>query len=629
MSVINTVRPLVLLFVSSFILMISHGLSGILLPTRLAADGVSVQSVGFILAMFSVGFLLGAILGKKVLKRIGLVRTFAMCGSLAAGAILVMGLSSEALAWAVMRAVMGFSIACAIATLDTWFNSVSTEDNRGKVLALNQIVILTATTVGQFGLMLASPTEQTLFIISGILFGLSISPVIFISHFEPEIEESRSIKLQEIYSISPLGFITCLFCGVLFSTVINMLPVYAIEKMSAGLQLSLFMGAATAGGIILQFPVGFLSDRFERRKVILACCAVLAMATGGLYYAMENALFYLSLFAVAMTMGLIACLYPLSISETFDRTNRSQMVPVLSGLLCLYAIGSIIGPYLSSIVMQWFASPAIIVFLFAVEIGLIGFTLYRISVRDALPVEEQESFVMYTSASINEELDPRTEYHLQSLYLEEALLEIDSLKQGEVAEVIVYINSLLSLYPEWVTPLTEKAAQQEDIDLVVLYRSLTLANPDLSPLIARAIAASSNDKLTELVQWLINKEPENTMEVLVALSEEEEQAQTVVLENLAENAPEKVVEFSQEMTTSVIEHAENMRPADREELDVIETLSEFINNAADAVPEQVEQVVEAVEQTIDETSELDIEMLSVEFIDSESTEHLRGAVEKG
>lgn len=621
MSVINTVRPLILLFVSSFILMVSHGLSGILLPTKLAADGANLQLVGFILAMFYVGFLLGAILGKKVLKRIGLVRTFAMCGSLAAGAILVMGLSSDAISWASMRAVMGFSIACAITTLDTWFSSVSNEDNRGKVLALNQIVILTATTIGQFGLIIAPPTAQTLFIISGILFGLSVTPVIFISHFEPEIEESKTIKLKELYTISPLGFFTCFFCGVLFATVMNMLPVYALEKMSAGFQLSLFMGAATAGGIILQFPIGSLSDRFERRKVILFSCIVLTIATSGLFYAMEQNYFTLALMSVGITMGIIACLYPLSISETFDRTNKSQMVPVLSGLLCLYAIGSIIGPYLSSIIMQWTSSSSVIIFLLFVEMGLIGFTLYRMSVRESLPVEEQESFVMYTPASINEELDPRTEYNPQSLYLEEALSKIEQLQGEESAEVLVHVNRLLSLYPEWVTQLTEKAAEHENMDLVLLYRSLTLSHPDLSNEIARAISSTSNDKLTELVQWLINKEPENTMEVLVRLSEEEEEAQTVVLESLAESSPEKVVEFSQEMTTSVIEQVESLRPADREEVDVIETLSEFISTAADAIPDQVDQVLEAVEQTIDEAdleAELDTDMLNSELMNPKS-----------
>lgn len=110
-----------------------------------------------------------------------------------------------------MRAVMGFCIACATATLDTWFNSVSTESNRGKILAVNQVVILSAITLGQFGLALAPPSETTLFILCGVLFSISVSPVVFVSHFEPQIEQTESIPLREIYTLSPLGFMTC-FC---------------------------------------------------------------------------------------------------------------------------------------------------------------------------------------------------------------------------------------------------------------------------------------------------------------------------------------------------------------------------------------------------------------------------------
>lgn len=108
MTLTATLRPLTLLFISSFLLMSSHGLSGILLPVKLADEQVGVQSIGFVLSMYSVGFLLGAIIGKRVLRQIGLVRTFAMCGSLGASAILIMGLSSEIWLWAIMRAVMGF-----------------------------------------------------------------------------------------------------------------------------------------------------------------------------------------------------------------------------------------------------------------------------------------------------------------------------------------------------------------------------------------------------------------------------------------------------------------------------------------------------------------------------------------
>jgi len=584
--------------------MSSHGLSGILLPVKLAAENIEVQSIGFVLSMYSVGFLLGAIIGKRVLRQIGLVRTFAMCGSLGASAILVMGLSSEIWLWAIMRAVMGFCIACATATLDTWFNSVSTESNRGKILAVNQVVILSAITLGQFGLALAPPSETTLFILCGVLFSISVSPVVFVSQFEPPIEQTESIPLHAIYTLSPLGFMTCFVCGILYSTIANMLPVYAEGQGITGFELSVFMGAATAGGILLQLPMGYLSDIFERRKVILAGCFVLAIASFSLPVSMQYQWKIAPLILVAVTMGLIACLYPLSISETFDRALKAQLVPVLSGLLCVYAIGSIIGPFSAAMIMERFAGSGLFGFLVFVDLGLIVFTIYRMSVRQALPVEEQESFVMHTPASIHEELDPRTEYQEHSLYVDQAWEQVESLAKGHPNKAIAFIRGLSTQNPEWAASLAEKAAQLDNIDSVVLFRSLTLTNPDLSVEIAKKLAESETEQVDEIVEWLIEKEPENTMQILVAISDAMEQQPSNLVETLVEQAPEKLAEFSQELVANMVEANQNLRLADREESDINESVEEFISTIAESAPEQVEEITQLVEQSIQEHEEL-------------------------
>ncbi|AIW16897.1 MFS transporter [Vibrio tubiashii] len=603
MTLTATLRPLTLLFISSFLLMSSHGLSGILLPVKLADEQVGVQSIGFVLSMYSVGFLLGAIIGKRVLRQIGLVRTFAMCGSLGASAILIMGLSSEIWLWAIMRAVMGFCIACATATLDTWFNSVSTESNRGKILAVNQVVILSAITLGQFGLALAPPSETTLFILCGVLFSISVSPVVFVSHFEPQIEQTESIPLREIYTLSPLGFMTCFVCGILYSTIANMLPVYADGQGITGFQLSVFMGAATAGGIILQLPMGYLSDKFERRKVILSGCFVLAIVSFALPVSMQYQWQVAPLILVALTMGLIACLYPLSISETFDRALKAQLVPVLSGLLCIYAIGSVIGPYSAALIMERFNGSALFGFLIFVDLGLIVFTIYRMSVRQALPVEEQESFVMHTPASIHEELDPRTEYQDYSLYVDEAWEQVESLAKDHPSKAIALIRGLSNKNPEWAASLAEKAAQLDNIDTVVLFRSLTLTNPDLSIEIAKKLAESEQEQVDEIVEWLIEKEPENTMQILVTISDAMEEQPNNLVETLAEQSPEKLAEFSQELVANMVETNQNLRLADREENDINESVEEFISTIAESAPEQVEEITQLVEQSIQEHEE--------------------------
>ncbi|NOI79450.1 MFS transporter [Vibrio tubiashii] len=603
MTLTATLRPLTLLFISSFLLMSSHGLSGILLPVKLADEQVGVQSIGFVLSMYSVGFLLGAIIGKRVLRQIGLVRTFAMCGSLGASAILIMGLSSEVWLWAIMRAVMGFCIACATATLDTWFNSVSTESNRGKILAVNQVVILSAITLGQFGLALAPPSETTLFILCGVLFSISVSPVVFVSHFEPQIEQTESIPLKEIYTLSPLGFMTCFVCGILYSTIANMLPVYADGQGITGFQLSVFMGAATAGGILLQLPMGYLSDKFERRKVILSGCFVLAIVSFALPVSMQYQWQVTPLILVALTMGLIACLYPLSISETFDRALKAQLVPVLSGLLCIYAIGSVIGPYSAALIMERFNGSALFGFLIFVDLGLIVFTIYRMSVRQALPVEEQESFVMHTPASIHEELDPRTEYQDYSLYVDEVWEQVESLAKDHPSKAIALIRGLSNKNPEWAASLAEKAAQLDNIDTVVLFRSLTLTNPDFSIEIAKKLAESEHEQVDEIVEWLIEKEPENTMQILVTISDAMEEQPNNLVETLAEQSPEKLAEFSQELVANMVETNQNLRLADREESDINESVEEFISTIAESAPEQVEEITQLVEQSIQEHEE--------------------------
>ncbi|MBU2899139.1 MFS transporter [Vibrio hepatarius] len=544
------IYPATLLFISSFLLMGSHGLSGILLPVSLAESNISVEIIGFILSMYSVGFLLGAILGKRILRRIGLVRTFAMCGSLGASAILTMGLNADMWIWVLMRSLMGFCIACATATLDVWFNSVSTQSNRGKLLAINQIVILSAITIGQFGLVIAAPSEITLFLICGVLFSISVTPVIFVAQFEPSIESIPTIPLKAIYTISPLGFITCFVCGVLYSTLINMLPVYAGGVGLNGFELSMFMGAATAGGILLQIPIGHLSDRFERRKVILGSSFVLAIVCFALPVSIEWQSPIAPFFLAAMTMGLIACLYPLSIAEAFDHSMKTQLVPVVSGLLCIYAIGAIIGPYTASLLMGSIDQSALFTFVIMVDLALITFIIYRMSEREALPVEEQETFVMHTPASVHGELDPRTDYQDSSVKWETALLQIDQLTASSPINAITFIRSLVNKQPQWAISLVERTGKIDNIDTTHMFRSLALTHPELSLDIANQLASSDDNQIEDLVIWLAEKQPENVSAILTAMTESIDSDQRAISDTTVANPPEQPVQTYQEIVAS-------------------------------------------------------------------------------
>lgn len=600
MSAIAAIRPLILLCISSFFLMSSHGLSGLLLPVKLAAEGANTQTVGIILSLYSAGFLAGAIWAKKILKRIGLVRTFAMSGSLASTAILIMGLEYDTYTWSIMRAVMGFCIACAMATLDTWYNSVSTESNRGKVLALNQIVLLSAITLGQFGLVLAPPTEATLFMFCGVLFSISIAPVVFISHFEPTIETVKSISYKELFHLSPLGFVTCFLCGVLYSMVMNILPIYVSNIGMKELQISMFMGAATAGGILLQLPIGYLSDRFERRKVILSVCCFLVIATFLLAFTLGQSLIGVSSLLVAVVMGIIACLYPLSISETFDRALKEQMVPVLSTILCVYAIGSIVGPYTGSLAIEYWGNDAVFSLLCAIELSLVIFILYRMSVRQARPVEEQESFVMYSPSSIAEELDPRVEYQENSFLLEQEYEQIEKLLNEDGHEAIRYLVTVAQDNPQWLSPLIRRIPDLSKLDLIALYRALAISVPDSLDEYVSVVTESAYQEAEKLVDWLIEKEPEGAYASLAAITRASENESLNVIEVLVAEHPEKLLEFTQELVGSVVDTAENMRAPDREAAEIDQSVAELIVTVEQSAPEHSEGVVSIVEEAIEE-----------------------------
>ncbi|WP_165313545.1 MFS transporter [Vibrio ziniensis] len=590
MSVIYTLKPLSLLFISSCFIMFGHGLSGLLIPVRLTADSQEISIIGFILSMFSVGFLLGAIVCKKILKNIGIIRTFAFCGGICSASILIMGITEDLWVWSLCRAILGFGIACATASLDTWFNSVAIESNRGKIMAINQVFVLTAITLGQFGLVIAEPTEVTLFIICGLVFSLSIIPVVFISKFEPEIEKNESLTFKALYFMSPLGFVTCFVCGLLYSTALNLFPIYFDAAGIQGFRLSLFMGMATIGAVLFQMPMGYFSDSFGRKGAVVLSCISLLVSSYFLPISIESNIEVLSLCIIAVVMGMIACLYPLSISEVFDKTATSQMVSVLSTLLCVYGLGAIIGPYSVSLWMEYSGPKAIFSFVWLMIGLLLIFTLYRIQVRPSLPKEKQEQFVVHIPNIGAEELDPRTVLTEHSIIVDEIMDQMERLALGSPNSAIAFIRSITTKHPEWAVVVAGRAASIESIDTVTLFRAITITNPELSLDIVRNISNSTPEEIETFVEWLIEKKPENCVGLLATISESIQYDAEPIIDIIMEKSPDLLGEFSQQLAKNMFETASNIRQADKQEGSDNYDFKELIASISRAAPEQLDEI---------------------------------------
>lgn len=405
----RVISPLLLLFASVFILMLGNGLINILLPVRLSLESVDTDSIGLILSLYAVGLLLGGMYSGHLIQRAGHIRVFAFSAALGAISILVCSLYTDTWLWAAMRIVIGFSNACAYSVMDGWLSDSSTPKTRGRILATNQVVMMGAMFIGQFLMVLADPMTHLLFVLAGIILCFSVIPVSMNRNPGPIIETNESMPILKLYKRSPLGVISCFFCGILYSAIFNMLPIFAADNNITGLQLSWFMGSSILGAFLLQFPVGYLSDTFSRRTVMLYVIVVSAVAGLLIPIMLAADQFLVVLVLNGITAGICACLYPMSIAEAFDRLKQSEMVGAMGSLIMVFAVGSMIGPYSSSLVIKWMGSGMLFTFLAVIQGGLAFFIVYRMQVRESVPSDEQEDFVMQGAAMpIGVHLDPRT-----------------------------------------------------------------------------------------------------------------------------------------------------------------------------------------------------------------------------
>ncbi|WP_369434462.1 MFS transporter [Psychromonas sp. MME1] len=604
---ITTIRPLLLQLSSSFLLMLGYGLSNLLLPVRMQVDGVSLSHIGLVLSMLSVGFLFGAIYSRKLLQRVGHIRIFAMSGSLTSVAILLSGLYPDPYILGLMRIVTGFSVACAFATIDSWLSHSATEKNRGRILSIHQMVIMSALFLGQFLLTFAPVSEITLFVIVGILFSLSITPIVISKQKGPQIEDSPSMSLITLFKLSPLGVVSCFYCGVLYAGLLNMLPIFAGNNGITGLDLSLFMGAAISGAIILQFPIAYLSDHFDRRKVMLAMLATIIILSLLVPLLVTTAMFKLSLTTIAIITGIVACLYPMSMSETFDKVIKGQILAAMSSLLFIYALGSILGPYFASVVMSAFGSNALFAFILFTAITLLIFIIVRMQQRVALPAQEQEHFIMQTPSGAVSALDPRTEYTPSFEYKEEVEAAIN-LATNNPAAAVNMAKALALRDPIHASNLAATLSTIEEIDIAKLYTAITAAAPEMTLPIATALTNASPDQAEQLVDWITTEYPEQYTKIIVAIANAMPDNGVTIMElaaeNMHQNHPSELLEITQKYMENLSESLSEMRPVDRCAAASQETATELYNRLSEVSPEQSAELALTVSEALPESANM-------------------------
>ena len=422
----QTIGPLTALLVAVAILFFGNGLQGVLLPVRATLEAFATTSIGLIAAAYSVGFMAGCLSMPYVVRRVGHIRTFAVCAAVAAAVVLVMALAVHPAVWIPLRAFSGICFAGLFMVIESWLNERATSVNRGQILATYMVINLSAVTAGQMVLPLGAPDGFSLFAVTAIAITLALVPVGLTTSDAPQPLRQVRLRLGRLYAMSPVGVVGGFFVGLANGAFGGLGAVFATQIGMSVTGVALFMSAALVGGALAQVPIGRLSDRTDRRKVIVGVCVLAALAggllallgdarQGGLLLEAPVRLADLSpviLVAVATLFG--AAIYPqysLCVAHTNDFVGREEFVEASSGLLLTWAIGASIGPVLAAFAMDGLGVGALFLYTALVHAGFALFTIYRISRRAPVPTAERDRYVAGGRPSrttpVAVDLDPR------------------------------------------------------------------------------------------------------------------------------------------------------------------------------------------------------------------------------
>jgi MFS family permease len=278
------------------------------------------------------------------------------------------------------------------------------------VLSLYQWTAYLASGIGQLLVNLADVRALVLYIVAALLLCMSLVPVVLTHVQGPDISRIRPLPMKELYRISPLGVAGCFGAGIMSGSFYGLGPIYGQEVGLSIFEVSLFMGAAILGGLILQWPIGRLSDRFDRRTVLLFVLIAVAVAFGAMYMMSATGIGS-TLVLLGMPVlfgGAMSTIYPIAVSHAFDYVSRDRMIAASSGLLLAWAIGSTVGPFAVSLLMGRLGPAMLFLFLAATTGVLAAFAAYRMSRRAALPSAEQATFVpLPPTGDVAGALDPR------------------------------------------------------------------------------------------------------------------------------------------------------------------------------------------------------------------------------
>jgi len=381
------------LFSGYGILMIAHGLQGNLLGVRSVIEEFSFIATGIMMSGFFIGYFIGANMVPKLVGKVGHIRVFAAFASMASLSILIHAVFVNPFVWTGGRFLTGFSIVGIFIVVESWLNDRATNRTRGQVLSTYMFITMIALALGTLLLNFSSPERYEPFILISLLLSIALIPILLTKRKPPKFKKLSFIKIKDLYKISPFGTVSMFCLGFIHSSLFTLAAVYAATINFTVFEISLLLFLITVSGGILQWPIGYYSDRYDRRKIIIGCtffgalfCALSMTASGAslanMYLAtsvgMDKIMFFVF---ITLYAGMAIPMFTLNLAYVNDFIPKEKFVAAGGGLQIIFGLGAMGGPMLCSVFKSSYGANGFFVYLFIFHmiIGLFG--MYRITRR--------------------------------------------------------------------------------------------------------------------------------------------------------------------------------------------------------------------------------------------------------
>ena len=402
------------LFLGMFLLMIGNGMQGTLLGLRGSIEGFSAVEMSYVMSGYFAGFLFGSRLAPVMIRRVGHIRVFSALASLVSAVLVLYPTITDPWAWGFLRVVFGFCFSGVYVTAESWLNNAATNETRGQSLSIYTIVVMAGVVAAQYVILLGDPSGFVVFILPSVLVSLAVAPILLSVTPVPSFDRTKPMGIVEAFRFSPLSAVGVFLIGGVFAAQFGMTAVYGTEAGLTGPEISVFVSIFFIGGLVFQYPVGWVSDRIDRRLLIM----ILAFAAG---LSSVGAFLFADVFALLLAMGFLIGgfsnpLYPLLIAYMNDYLEVEDMAAGSGALLFLNGLGAIIGPIAAGYLMDLLGPRMFWAFL-AATLALLGaYALYRMGQRPTTQShEENVSYVPVTPIVTSVAMEAAQEQYVENV----------------------------------------------------------------------------------------------------------------------------------------------------------------------------------------------------------------------